>query len=41
MSRILDRYANRTADRDQRPADAKPVTIAFHGHPLPPTPSGN
>jgi len=41
MSRILDRYGNRTADRAERPAGAKPVTIAFHGHPLPPTPSGN
>jgi DNA-binding transcriptional ArsR family regulator len=41
MTRVLDRYSGRTADRDQRPAGAKPVTIAFHGHPLPPTPAGN
>lgn len=37
---IVDRYA----DRDEvtnRPAGAEPVRLYAHGHPLPPTPSGN
>jgi DNA-binding transcriptional ArsR family regulator len=41
MTRILDRYADRTSDRERRPAGAMPVTVVVHGHPLPPTPSGN
>jgi DNA-binding transcriptional ArsR family regulator len=41
MTRILDRFAGRTADRELRPPGAAPVTIACHGHPLPPTPAGN
>jgi DNA-binding transcriptional ArsR family regulator len=41
MTRILDRFAERTADRDLRPAGAMPVAVVVHGHPLPPTPSGN
>jgi hypothetical protein len=41
MSRLLDRSTARMADRDLRPDGAMPVTIVIHGHPLPPTPSGN
>jgi DNA-binding transcriptional ArsR family regulator len=37
---IYDRYADR-ADKDKRPAGALPVHLYTHGHPLPPTPSGN
>ncbi len=37
---IYDRYADRQ-DAAQRPAGALPVRIYAHGHPLPPTPSGN
>jgi DNA-binding transcriptional ArsR family regulator len=37
---IYDRYADRE-DRERRPADALPVHLHAHGHPLPPTPSGN
>ena len=38
---ILDRYADRGPDRAKRPAGAYPVAIVGHGHPLPPSPSGN
>lgn len=41
MTRLLDRFADRTADRDLRPHGAMPVTVVVHGHPLPPTPAGN
>ncbi len=37
---IYDRYADR-ADKDKRPAGALPVHLYAHGHPLPPTDSGN
>lgn len=37
---IYDRYKDRV-DRDKRPAGALPVRLYSHGHPLPPTPSGN
>jgi hypothetical protein len=38
---VLDRYVDRGLDRSKRPAGAYPVTIVAHGHPLPPSPSGN
>ena len=41
LSRVLERYGGRTADRTLRPAGAMPVTVVVQGHPLPPTPSGN
>jgi hypothetical protein len=37
---IYDRYADRD-DKDKRPAGALPVHLYAHGHPLPPTSSGN
>lgn len=37
---IYDRYADRE-DKDKRPPGALPVHLYAHGHPLPPTPSGN
>ncbi|HTP20599.1 MAG TPA: helix-turn-helix domain-containing protein [Solirubrobacteraceae bacterium] len=37
---IYDRYADREQP-EQRPAGAVPVRLYAHGHPLPPTPSGN
>ena len=37
---IYTRYADRAA-REKRPAGALPVHLYAHGHPLPPTPSGN
>lgn len=37
---IYTRYRGRTAD-EQRPAGALPVHLYAHGHPVPPTPSGN
>jgi DNA-binding transcriptional ArsR family regulator len=37
---IYDRYADRE-DEAKRPAGALPVHLHAHGHPLPPTPSGN
>jgi DNA-binding transcriptional ArsR family regulator len=37
---ICDRYADRH-DQEKRPAGALPVHVYAHGHPLPPTPSGN
>ena len=37
---IYTRYADRT-DKRNRPAGALPVRLYAHGHPLPPTPSGN
>jgi DNA-binding transcriptional ArsR family regulator len=37
---IHDRYAGRD-DKTKRPAGALPVHLHAHGHPLPPTPSGN
>ena len=36
---IHDRYADR--EQEKRPAGALPVHLHAHGHPLPPTPSGN
>jgi DNA-binding transcriptional ArsR family regulator len=41
LSRVLERYSDRTADRTLRPDGAMPVTIVVQGHPLPPTPAGN
>jgi predicted ArsR family transcriptional regulator len=38
---VLDRYAERGADRSKRPAGAYPVAVVAHGHPLSPSPSGN
>ncbi len=38
---ILDRYSDRVPDRAKRPEGAYPVAIVAHGHPLPPSPSGN
>jgi DNA-binding transcriptional ArsR family regulator len=40
ISAIWDRYAGRE-DSELRPAGALPVRLYAHGHPLPPTPSGN
>jgi hypothetical protein len=40
INAIYTRYADR-ADGEKRPADALPVRLYAHGHPLPPTPSGN
>jgi DNA-binding transcriptional ArsR family regulator len=37
---IFDRYAERD-DKGKRPEGARPVRLYAHGHPLPPTPSGN
>ena len=37
---IFDRYAERD-DKSKRPDGALPVRLYAHGHPLPPTPSGN
>ncbi len=37
---IYDRYEDRE-DKKTRPAGALPVRLYAHGHPLPPTPSGN
>lgn len=37
---IYSRYAERD-DREKRPPGALPVHLYAHGHPLPPTPSGN
>jgi DNA-binding transcriptional ArsR family regulator len=40
MMAICDRYADRE-DKEKRPAGALPVRLYAHGHPLPPTASGN
>jgi DNA-binding transcriptional ArsR family regulator len=40
LTAIYDRYADRD-DPQRRPAGALPVRLYAHGHPLPPTPSGN
>lgn len=37
---IYDRYSDRD-DKAKRPEGALPVHLHAHGHPLPPTPSGN
>jgi DNA-binding transcriptional ArsR family regulator len=37
---VYTRYDDRE-DKDKRPAGALPVRLYSHGHPLPPTPSGN
>ncbi len=37
---IYDRYGDRT-NKEARPSGALPVHLYSHGHPLPPTPSGN
>ncbi len=37
---IYDRYMDRE-DKEKRPADALPVHLYSHGHPLPPTAAGN
>jgi DNA-binding transcriptional ArsR family regulator len=38
---IVRPFRDRAIDRADRPADAMPVSIAFFGHPIEPTPSGN
>jgi DNA-binding transcriptional ArsR family regulator len=38
---IRDRFKEREQDRDKRPEGSLPVHMYAHGHPLPPTPSGN
>lgn len=38
---IVAQYQDRTLDLAKRPPDARPVSIAAFGHPLPPNPSGN
>jgi DNA-binding transcriptional ArsR family regulator len=40
IAAIYDRYADRD-DKAKRPFGALPVGLHAHGHPLPPTPSGN
>ncbi len=40
INAIYTRYRDRAAD-EERPAGALPVHLYAHGHPLPPTPSGN
>jgi DNA-binding transcriptional ArsR family regulator len=40
IAAIYDRYRDRE-DKDKRPGGALPVHLYSHGHPLPPTPSGN
>jgi DNA-binding transcriptional ArsR family regulator len=40
IQEIFDRYRERN-DKRNRPAEALPVHLHAHGHPLPPTPSGN
>ncbi len=40
IQEIFDRYRDRN-DKRHRPAEALPVHLHAHGHPLPPTPSGN
>jgi DNA-binding transcriptional ArsR family regulator len=37
---VYDRYTERD-DPEKRPAGALPVRLHAHGHPVPPTPSGN
>jgi DNA-binding transcriptional ArsR family regulator len=40
INAIYTRYWDRSA-KEKRPADALPVHLSAHGHPLPPSPSGN
>ena len=40
ITAIYDRYAGRE-NKQARPAESRPVRLYAHGHPLPPTPSGN
>jgi DNA-binding transcriptional ArsR family regulator len=40
ITAIYDRYRDRD-DKEKRPPGALPVRLHSHGHPLPPTPSGN
>jgi DNA-binding transcriptional ArsR family regulator len=40
VNTIYTRYTDRVA-KENRPAGALPVRLYAHGHPLPPTPSGN
>jgi len=40
INAIYTRYRDRAAN-EERPAGALPVHLYAHGHPLPPTPSGN
>ena len=40
ITAIYDRYRDRE-DKQKRPAGALPIHLYSHGHPLPPTPSGN
>ena len=41
MYAVVAKYQDRTLDLAKRPPDARPVSIAAFGHPLPPNPSGN
>jgi predicted ArsR family transcriptional regulator len=38
---VVKPYRDRSIDKAERPADAEPVSIAFFGHPIEPTQSGN
>jgi DNA-binding transcriptional ArsR family regulator len=38
---VVQPYRDRSIDKANRPDDAMPVSIAFFGHPVEPTPSGN
>jgi DNA-binding transcriptional ArsR family regulator len=41
MIALRDRFKDREKDKTKRPEGALPVHVYAHGHPLPPTPSGN
>jgi DNA-binding transcriptional ArsR family regulator len=41
LAEVLARYRGRLADRELRPADARPVALVAFAHPLPPSASGN
>ena len=38
---VVTKYHDRTLDLAKRPPEARPVSIAAFGHPIPPNPSGN
>jgi DNA-binding transcriptional ArsR family regulator len=41
MQQVMNKYRDRTFDREKRPKGSKPVAITAFGHPIHPSPTGN
>jgi DNA-binding transcriptional ArsR family regulator len=41
MQQVMNKYRDRTFDKEKRPKGSKPVVITAFGHPIHPSPTGN